>query len=353
MKRTALIAMSGGVDSSAAALVLQQQGWDCTGITMQLHRENALCGTSSDAEDAAAVAAKLGIPFHTLDATDAFAHEVMDHFVAEYRAGRTPNPCIRCNRTMKFGRLMEERARLGCDILATGHYARVCYDETKKRWLLKRAANAAKDQTYVLYFLSQEQLAHLVFPLGEFECKDDIRAIAAAHDLITARKKDSQDICFVPDGDYVRFLRQYGQVQLIPGDFVDRSGKVLGRHMGLEAYTTGQRKGLGVSGGKRLYVLSKNAENRTVLLGDDEELFTSSLIADGVNWISIARPDAPVRVTAKTRYTQRESAATVEPLSDGRVRVVFDEPQRAITAGQAVVFYDGEDVVGGGTITEI
>lgn len=353
MRRTALIAMSGGVDSSAAALVLQQQGWDCTGITMQLHRENALCGTSSDAEDAAAVAAKLGIPFHILDATDAFAHNVMDHFVAEYQAGRTPNPCIRCNRTMKFGRLMEERERLGCEILATGHYARVCYDPARERWLLKRARNIAKDQTYVLYFLSQEQLAHLIFPLGEFESKDDIRNIAAERDLITARKKDSQDICFVPDGDYVRFLRQYGGVKLVPGNFVDRSGNILGRHKGLEAYTTGQRKGLGVSGGKRLYVLSKNAENRTVLLGDDEELFTSALIADNVNWISISCPDAPVRVTAKTRYTQRESAATVEPLADGRVRVVFDEPQRAITAGQAVVFYDGEDVVGGGTIVEI
>ena len=205
----------------------------------------------------------------------------------------------------------------------------------------------------MLYFLSQEQLAHLVFPLGEFESKDDIRNIAAERDLITARKKDSQDICFVPDGDYVHFLRRYGGVKLIPGNFVDRSGKILGHHKGLEAYTTGQRKGLGVSGGKRLYVLSKNAENRTVLLGDDKELFTTTLIADDVNWIAISRPDTPVRVTAKTRYTQKESAATVEPLADGRIRVVFDEPQRAITAGQAVVFYDGDDVVGGGTITEI
>lgn len=353
MKKTALIAMSGGVDSSAAALVLQQQGWDCSGITMQLHRENAQYGTSSDVEDAAAVAKKLGMPFHTLDAADAFAHHVMDHFVAEYRAGRTPNPCIRCNRCMKFGRLMEERERLGCDILATGHYARVSYDHTRERWLLKRAKNTTKDQTYVLYFLSQEQLAHLIFPLGEFESKDDIRAIAAERGLVTAHKKDSQDICFVPDGDYVRFLRQYGGVKLLPGNFVDRSGNVLGRHKGLEAYTTGQRKGLGISSSRRLYVLSKNAEKRTVLLGDDKELFTSTLIADDVNWIAIPRPDAPVRVTAKTRYTQKESAATVEPLADGRVRVVFDDPQRAITAGQAVVFYDGDDVVGGGTITEI
>lgn len=355
MKKKALIAMSGGVDSSAAALLLQQQGWDCTGITMQLHREkdDVLCGAPSDAEDAAQVAQKLAIPFHAVDETACFAREVMDYFVAEYRAGRTPNPCIQCNRRMKFGRLMEERERLGCDILATGHYARVCYDETRQRWLLKKAKNTAKDQTYVLYFLSQEQLAHLVFPLGEFESKGDIRAVAAGHGLITARKKDSQDICFVPDGDYVRFLQEYGGVELIPGNFVDRSGKILGQHKGLEAYTTGQRKGLGVSGGKRLYVLGKNAADQTVLLGDDEELFTTRLIASDVNWISMPRPDAPIRVTAKTRYSQKEADATVEPLSDGRVRVVFDTPQRAITAGQAVVFYHGDEVVGGGTITEI
>lgn len=355
MNRKALIAMSGGVDSSAAALLLQQQGWDCVGITLRLHREKAELapGVSADTEDAALVASKLGIPFHALDYTDCFAAEVMDYFVSEYRAGRTPNPCIQCNRRMKFGRLMEERERLGCDVLVTGHYARVRYDENSGRWLLKKAKNIAKDQSYVLYFLSQAQLAHLAFPLGEFESKDTIRRVAEEHDLITARKKDSQDICFVPDGDYVRFLQEYGGVKLIPGDFVDRSGRVLGQHKGLEAYTTGQRKGLGVSGGKRLYVLSKNAENRTVLLGDDEELFTSSLVAENVNWISIPCPDAPVRVTAKTRYSQNEADATVEPLPGGRARVVFDTPQRAVTAGQAVVFYHGEDVVGGGTIIEI
>ncbi len=351
MDRKALIAMSGGVDSSAAALLMQRAGYACAGITMRLHREkDEGCGASSDTDDAARVAEKLGIPFHAVDYTDCFARSVMDDFVAEYRAGRTPNPCIQCNRTMKFGRLMDEAQRLGCDVLVTGHYARICYDEGRGRWLLKKAANRAKDQTYVLYFLSQEQLSHLALPLGEFESKDAIRAIAEEAGLVTARKKDSQDICFVPDGDYVGFLRRYGGVALVPGDFVDSSGKVLGRHRGLEAYTAGQRKGLGVSGGRRLYVLSKNAEDNTVLLGDDDELFSTTLTADRVNWISQPCPDGPIRVTAKTRYTQQEAPATVEPLPDGRVRVVFDDPQRAITAGQAVVFYHGDEVVGGGTI---
>ena len=355
MKRKALIAMSGGVDSSAAALLMQRQGFDCVGITMRLHRERdeALCGAPSDAEDAGRVAQKLEIPFHTVDYTGHFAKDVMDDFVAEYRAGRTPNPCIRCNRCMKFGRLMEEAQRLDCDVLVTGHYARICYDEARQRWLLKKAANRAKDQTYVLYFLTQEQLSHLVLPLGEFESKDAIRALAEEAKLLTARKKDSQDICFVPDGDYVGFLQRYGGVELIPGDFVDTSGKTLGRHRGLEAYTTGQRKGLGVSGGKRLYVLSKNPGNNTVILGDDAELFTASLIADRVNWISLPCPEGPIRVTAKTRYTQQEAPATAEPLPDGRLRVVFDTPQRAVTAGQAVVLYNGDEVVGGGTIAEI
>ncbi len=351
MDRKALIAMSGGVDSSAAALLMQRAGYACTGITMRLHREkDEGCGASSDTEDAAHVAEKLGMPFHAVDYTDCFARNVMDDFVSEYRCGRTPNPCIQCNRTMKFGRLMEDRQKLGCDVLVTGHYARICYDESRGRWLLKKAANRAKDQTYVLYFLSQEQLSHLVLPLGEFESKDAIRAIAEEAGLLTARKKDSQDICFVPDGDYVGFLQRYGGVELTPGNFVDSTGRILGQHKGLEAYTAGQRKGLGVSGGKRLYVLSKNAADNTVLLGDDDELFSATLIADRVNWISIPCPDEPIRVTAKTRYTQQEAPATVEPLPNGNVRVIFDAPQRAITAGQAVVFYHGDEVVGGGTI---
>lgn len=350
--RKALIAMSGGVDSSAAALLMQRAGFECLAATMRLQDSNGEdkhCAISADAADAKAVADALGMPFYLFDEREEFSRCVLAQFVSEYRADRTPNPCIRCNRCMKFGRLLTRAEELRCDVLATGHYARIQYDESRQRWLLLRAKNRAKDQSYFLYFLTQEQLARIRFPLGEYESKDAVRALAAECGMSNARKKDSQDICFVPDGDYVAFLRSRG-VTLTPGDFVDRSGQVLGRHEGLEAYTTGQRKGLGVSGGKRLYVIRKDAVRNTVLLGDDADLFSRTLTAGDVNWISMETPAAPIRVTAKTRYSQTEAAATVTALRGGRIRVDFDTPQRAITAGQAVVLYDGEEVVGGGTI---
>ena len=284
--------------------------------------------------------------FYVFNETERFARDVMDFFVAEYRAGHTPNPCIDCNRCLKFGALLRRALTLGYDYIATGHYARVAYEGG--RYHLLRGKDRRKDQSYVLYQLTQRQLAHLLLPVGEYD-KPTIRALAAEAGLINAEKPDSQDICFVPDGNYVNFLRDYGGVKLTEGDFVDKSGRVLGRHRGLVAYTTGQRKGLGVSAESRLYVISKDAATNTVLLGDDADLFTTTLTAARLNWIE-PEPSAPIRVTAKTRYSQKESPATVTPLSDGAVRVEFDEPQRAVTAGQAVVFYDGERVVGGGTI---
>ena len=235
------------------------------------------------------------------------------------------------------------------DYVVTGHYAQIVQDETTGRYLLKKAVDASKDQSYVLYSLTQDQLAHTQFPLGGMP-KSETRAIAEAHGFVNAKKHDSQDICFVPDGDYTRFLQEYGGVKMIPGDFVDRAGHVLGRHKGLPCYTTGQRKGLGISAGKHVYVLRKNAQDNTILLGDNEELFTSVLTSDRVNCISGETPASPLRVTAKSRYCQSESAATVHPLPDGRIRVEFDVPQRAITAGQAAVLYDGDEVLGGGTI---
>ena len=346
-----LLAMSGGVDSSAAAVLLRQQGYSCDGAMLRLYtgEVEGTCCSADDAADARSVAYGLGMKFYVFNETERFARDVMDRFVAEYCAGRTPNPCIDCNRCLKFGALLERALLLGYDYLATGHYARVKLDEASGKYRLLRGRDRSKDQSYVLYQLDQHQLAHLLLPVGEYD-KPSIRRSARQAGLINADKSDSQDICFVPDGDYTRFLQEYGGVKMIPGDFVDRAGHVLGRHKGLPCYTTGQRKGLGVSAGKHVYVLRKNAQDNTILLGDNEELFTSVLTADRVNWISGETPASPLRVAAKTRYSQTEAAATVHPLPDGRIRVEFDVPQRAITAGQAVVLYDGEQVLGGGTI---
>ncbi|WP_455581824.1 tRNA 2-thiouridine(34) synthase MnmA [Dysosmobacter sp.] len=345
------LAMSGGVDSAAAALLLRRAGCDVSAVTLRLHRDTdrpGICGSGDDIAVAAAVAASMGIPHTVLDLCQRFKETVMARFAAEYVRGRTPNPCVDCNREIKFGALLDWALDRGADGLATGHYARVRYNAPSGRWQLLRGLDRRKDQSYFLFQLTQFQLSHLLLPVGDYE-KTAIRAMAGAQGLANAQKPDSQDICFVPDGDYVAFLRRWG-VQLRSGNFVDVSGRVLGPHRGLECYTTGQRKGLGISSDAPLYVLRKELSSGNVVLGPNSALFTRELTAERLNWISIPELTAPMAVTAKTRYSQREAEAVLEPLPGGRVRAVFEEPQRAVTAGQAAVFYDGETVVGGGII---
>lgn len=353
----ALIAMSGGVDSSVAAALMKQAGYECIGVTMKLHGEDGepcgerSCCTASDAEDARGVCFKLGMKYYVFNFTGDFEKEVVDRFVNAYENGCTPNPCIDCNRYMKFERLFRRGQELGCDYIVTGHYARVEYDEERGRWMLKKSLNTAKDQSYVLYSLTQEQLAHVKFPLGKFTDKEQVRALAAELDLVNADKKDSQDICFVPDGDYVGFIERHTGKTYPEGDFIGLNGEIYGKHKGIIGYTIGQRKGLGLSFPQPMYVVAKNLAENTVTLAPESELYRTTLTARDFNWISLEKPPRePVRVTARTRYHAKEAAAAAWAEEDGTVVVQFDEPQRAIASGQAVVLYDGDVVVGGGTI---
>ncbi len=348
------VAMSGGVDSSTAALLLQQAGYRISGVNLQLLRSSALgetpaCRSLADTEDAAQVARRLGFPLHILDLSPVFWEEVIQPFVQEYCQGRTPNPCIVCNQTIKFGALLDRVRALGGEFLATGHYAQVAHDRASGRYLLKRGLDRSKDQSYFLYRLTQDQLAHTLFPLGGLD-KAQVRRLAEDHGLVNARKRDSQDICFIPGGDYAALIETVTGAPAPAGDFLDRDGRVLGRHKGLIRYTHGQHKGLGLSTEEPLYVLDKDPASNTVRLAPDSALWSQTLTAEDANWISIPDLTEPLSVTVKTRHSQREAPAVAEPLPGGRFRVAFDQPQRAITPGQAVVLYDGECVVGGGTI---
>ena len=349
-----LIAMSGGVDSSVAAFLMKEQGCQCIGATMKLfHNEDIgvkrtkTCCSLEDVEDARSVAFRLGIPYYVFNFSDDFKGQVIDRFIAAYERGTTPNPCIDCNRYLKFERLYERARILGCDAIVTGHYARI--EQENGRWLLKKSLDESKDQSYVLYSLTQEQLAHTRLPLGAMH-KSETRRIAEEQGFYNADKPDSQDICFVPNGDYAGFISRFTGHDCPAGDFVDEEGHVLGRHKGIVHYTVGQRKGLGIAADAPLYVKQIDAASNRVVLSGNESLFSRELTANDFNWIAYDVPPRELRASARVRYHQREQAATVTVLGDGRVHLVFDEPQRAITPGQAVVLYDGDTVLGGGTI---
>lgn len=336
----AIIAMSGGVDSSVAALLMKNEGYTCVGATMQLYSEG-------DCKDAKSVADKLGMPFYIFPLKEEFKERVINKFIECYEQGKTPNPCIECNRKLKFGVMMDKMRELDADFVVTGHYAKVTFENGEYK--LKKAVDESKDQSYFLHMLTQEQLKHIKFPLGEYT-KLQIREIAEENGLVTARKKDSQDICFVPDGDYVNFIREYNGKDYPKGLFMHKDGFSLGEHKGIVNYTVGQRKGLGIAYKNPLYVLNIDPETNNVILGDNEDLFTDTLVAKNVNIISGKTLTEPIRCNARVRYRHKEQPATAWQDENGILHVKFDEPQRAITKGQSVVLYDGDTVVGGGEI---
>ena len=353
MKR-ALIAMSGGVDSSLAAKLMQDDGYECIGCTMRLfHNEDAglersrTCCSLEDVEDARSVAYELGMRFYVFNFTDDFRNTVIRRFVESYQNGITPNPCIDCNRYMKFGKLFDRAKILDCNCVVTGHYARI--EERDGRYVLKKAIDATKDQSYVLYAMTQEQLAHTRFPLGDLS-KTRVRALAEQNGFVNADKPDSQDICFVPNGDYAHIIELQTGCKAAAGNFVDQCGNVLGTHRGVIHYTIGQRKGLGIAAGEPLYVCRICPKSNTVVLGRNEDLFSTEADAMDFNWISGENPKQAIRCKVKIRYRQAEQWATVTPCGEHDVHISFDDPQRAVTPGQAAVLYDGDIVLGGGTI---
>lgn len=369
-KPKVVVGMSGGVDSSMAAALLQEEGYDVIGVTMQIWKaagpevEGGCCSISA-IDDARRVAFQLGIPHYVLNFRSYFEETVVNYFTESYLTGYTPNPCLACNRYVKFGELLRKARGLGAEYIATGHYAQVLRDPDSGRFLLSKGADETKDQTYALYMLTQEQLAHTLFPLGEYS-KDHIRHMARERGLVgVADKPDSQEICFVPDNDYASFVQERVGQKTIPGNFVDQEGRVLGQHRGLIHYTIGQRKGLGVTFGKPMFVIGLNPERNEVVLGEDPEVYTKTLWATDLNLISISELTEPLQVEGKIRYKAQPAPAIVYPPEEERgiglppidaaemrslVKVVFDSPQRAVTPGQAIVFYQGDIVVGGGKI---
>lgn len=355
-EKKALIAMSGGVDSSVAALIMKQRGYSCIGATMKLYNNDdaavsaaKTCCSADDISDARRVCDKLEIPFYVFNFREEFKSKVIDKFVHEYECGATPNPCIDCNRYMKFDKFLHRAEEIDCDCVVTGHYARI--EHENGRYVLKRAVDLSKDQSYVLYSMTQNQLAHTIFPLGDMT-KTQTRSIAEQSGLVNARKHDSQDICFVPNGDYAAVIENYTGKKYPCGNFVSKDGRILGQHNGIIRYTIGQRRGLGIALGEPMYVAKKDVQTNDVVLCTNSELFSDTLVAHDFNWILYDNPPKHFEAKAKIRYNQTEQPAAVDVLDDGKVRITFENPQRAVAKGQAVVIYKEDTVVGGGTIWE-
>lgn len=352
-----MAAMSGGVDSAVAAFLLKEKGYECKGVTLKLFENEDIgifgernCGSDEDINDAKKVCEKLGMEHEVLNLRDKFKKCVMDNFAEQYFCGLTPNPCIECNKHIKFTSILDAFQKDSFTHVATGHYCSIVFDEGSGRYLIKKAIDCSKDQTYVLYGLSQETLSRTLFPLGGMT-KTEVREIAEEHGFINARKKDSQDICFIKDGNYRNFLEYHSGKALTEGDFILPNGTFVAKHKGVPCYTIGQRKGLGIAWEHPLYVISKDSESNTVIVGKEELLFTNRVIVEDVNFVAVSSLSSPMKATAKLRYHQSESECVIHPLENGKVLLEFDKPQRAVTPGQAAVFYDGEYVLGGGTIT--
>lgn len=345
MKKKILLGMSGGVDSSVSAVVLQEQGYEVIGATMKLWED-----TEKAIEDAKKVCKKLGIEHHVIDCTEKFRCHVINKFISEYENAKTPNPCVECNRYLKFGAFYEKAKELGCEYIATGHYAKTEYSEKYKRYVLKKSDEEKKDQTYFLYYIPKEEIEYIIFPLQNRTSKEETRKIAEKNSLQVAHKKDSQEICFIPDNDYQKFLQKYSSQKPKVGNIVLKDGTVLGKHNGLINYTIGQRKGLGISYKEPLYVIKLDIQKNQVIVGTEQDLYSKELIANEINWLAIDKLNEPLKLKAKVRYRAKEAECTVYPIENEQVKVIFDEPQRAITPGQSVVFYDEDIVIGGGKI---